>query len=100
MGPSKWRKRRSPQIVRLLHVLILNMELDMILYVLLSFSAVTNFVCGNQLPSESGMDSLTAEDLKRYGVGGGGDADGEEVEYARIWEGCATKDSPIAREME
>lgn len=67
---------------------------------LLSFSAVTNFVCGNQLPSESGIASLTAEDLNRYGAGGGGDAEGEDVEYARIWEGCATKDSPIAREME
>ena len=72
----------------------------MTLYVLLSFSAVTNFVCGNQLPSESGIESLMAEDLKRYGVGGGGDADVEDVEYARIWEGCAMKDSPKARDIE
>ncbi len=51
---------------------------------LLSFNAVMNLVCGNQFPSESGIESLTAEDLNLYGVGGGDDADGEEVEYARI----------------
>ena len=43
-----------------------------------------NFVCGNQLPKESGIVSLTVEDLKRYGVGAGGEAAGEDVEYARI----------------
>ena len=67
---------------------------------LLSFKAMTNRDEGNQFPSERGMDSLTVEDLNLYGVGGGGDAVGEDVEYARIWDGWATKDSPAAREME
>jgi hypothetical protein len=65
--------------------------------VLLSFSALTKFDSGNQFPRLRGILSFTVDDLKRYGVGGGGVAVGLDVLYARTWDGCAMKLSPSDR---
>lgn len=84
VGPWKLRNSRSPHIVRRLHVRIRSEMWEKKLYVLVFFMFCTNFEEGKKLPSCVGIWNLKFEDLKRYGVGRG---EGEDVEYARMFEG-------------
>lgn len=55
-------------------------------YVLVVFMFCANFEDGKKLPSCVGIWNLRFEDLKRYGVGMD---EGDDVEYARMFEGWA-----------